>query len=172
MGGPALTEADRERFLEYLEETANVSLACKLVPVSRRHAYVWRDEDPEFAARWAAAVDRGTDALEDEAIRRAHEGVAKPVFAKGVRSMDFILDENGDPKLGPDGKPLLRPAFVQEYSDTLLTFMLKARRPDKFKDRVASEVSGPGGGPITSATLVTDDPVEAARIYQRMIGGG
>lgn len=37
-------------------------------------------------------------------------------------------------------------------SDTLMIFMLKARRPDKYKDRRASEVSGPGGGPIETTS--------------------
>ena len=33
-------------------------------------------------------------------------------------------------------------------SDTLMIFMLKARRPEKYKERRASELSGPGGRPI------------------------
>jgi hypothetical protein len=31
---------------------------------------------------------------------------------------------------------------IREYSDTLLIFMLKARRPEKFKERFAAEHSG------------------------------
>ena len=37
---------------------------------------------------------------------------------------------------------------VRKYSDALLTLLLKGAKPDKYKDRVQSEVSGPGGAPI------------------------
>lgn len=73
-------------------------------------------------------MDLGTDALEDEAVRRAHEGVLKPVFQQGKEV-----------------------GHVREYSDALMVTMLKARRPEKFKDRVASEVSGKDGGPVRVA---------------------
>jgi hypothetical protein len=139
------TEADRERFLGFLEETANVTEACRRAGICRPVAYGWR-KDEAFAARWEAAVDRGTDALEDEAVRRAHEGVERPVYQGGKRV-----------------------GLVREYSDTLLIFMLKARRPERFKDRSETAVTGKNGGPIATAALPTDDPVEAARIYQKIM---
>lgn len=107
-------------FLDALSDAGgNVSLACKIAGFSRRAAYEWREEAPEFARLWDAAVENGTDALEDEALRRAHDGTLKPVFFQGVACGE-----------------------IREYSDTLMIFMLKARRPDKFKDRVANEHSG------------------------------
>ena len=54
----------------------------------------------------------GTDALEDEALRRAFHGSERPVF---------------------QGKELV--GYVRDYSDTLLIFMLKARRPEKYRER-------------------------------------
>jgi hypothetical protein len=129
-GSPELTPDDLQRFLDHLEETANVSAAAQLAGVGRRTMYERRDADPEFAAAWMQAVDRGTDALEDEAVRRAHEGVDEPVFYQGTKC-----------------------GLVRKYSDTLLIFMLKARRPEKFKDRVANEHSGPNGGPVAIETI-------------------
>jgi hypothetical protein len=35
----------------------------------------------------------------------------------------------------------------------------------------AVELSGPDGGPVQSITLTTDDPIEAAKQYQRLMGG-
>lgn len=59
-------------------------------------------------------------------------------------------------------------------SDTLMIFMLKARRPDKYKDRRASEISGPGGGPIETTTDFTmlglEDLETLERIYSKMAG--
>jgi hypothetical protein len=37
---------------------------------------------------------------------------------------------------------------VREYSDTLLVHLLKAHRPEKYRERVAAELSGPQGGAI------------------------
>lgn len=104
-------EAD---FLDGLARTASVTAACEIAKIARASAYDWRDADPAFAAAWDAALVRGTDALEDEAIRRARLGVDEPVFYQG--------DECGT---------------VTKYSDTLLIFMLKARRPEVFREQIA-----------------------------------
>jgi hypothetical protein len=81
----------------------------------RASVYEWRVADAAFRAAWDDALEEGTDRLEDEAFRRAHDGVPKPIFYKGDRI-----------------------ATVQEHSDTLTIFLLKARRPEKFKDRTAT----------------------------------
>lgn len=120
-----ITPKRRGKFLEVLAATANVTRASKAIRVSRNALYEHRRADEQFAKAWDDAIDLGTDALEDEAVRRAHDGVLKPVYQQGR-------------KVGT----------VREFSDTLLMFMLKARRPETFKDRASHELSGPGGGPI------------------------
>jgi hypothetical protein len=50
--------------------------------------------------------------LEDEAKRRAHDGIDEPVFYQGEKC-----------------------GVVRKYSDNLLIFMLKARRREKFSER-------------------------------------
>lgn len=112
-------------FLDALRDGLSVTAACLDAGIARSSAYEWRAEDAGFRERWDDAVEEGTDRLEDEAQRRARDGVTEPVFYKGHRVGE-----------------------VQRYSDTLMIFLLKARRPDKFKDRVANEHSGPNGGPI------------------------
>lgn len=119
-----LTKKKKEEFLEHLRTTANVSDSALKINVSRTALYERRDKDPAFKADWDKAVELGTDALEDEGVRRAKDGVTKPVFYKGMIC-----------------------GGVQEYSDTLLMFMLKGRRPEKFKDR--NEVTGKDGEPLT-----------------------
>lgn len=81
--------------------------------------------DPEFAEQVCQAVEAGTDVLEDEARRRAFEGVEKPVYQGG--------------KLV---------GTVREYSDTLLIFLLNGRRPEKFRPLSRVEVTGARGGPV------------------------
>jgi hypothetical protein len=115
----------RDRFIEALASGASVRGACEAAGIGRRTAYDMRDADEAFRAAWDLAIDEGTDLMEDEAYRRAVHGTAKPVY-------------QGGKKVGT----------VQEHSDTLMVFMLKARRPEKFKDRGAVELTGKDGGPI------------------------
>lgn len=129
-----LTPEKMARFLEVLSDTANVSAAAKKIRMSRQYMYQVRGEDEEFAAAWDEAVKLGTAALEDEAVRRAKDGTLRPVFYKGE-------------KVGT----------IREYSDTLLIFLLKARDPDKYADRVKKEVTGAGGGPVQHAAVSMED---------------
>src|SRR5690242_20573713 len=96
-----LTPDARERFCSVLADGGSVTAGAGAIGVSRAALYLARANDPEFAAAWDEAVERGTDVLEDEAVKRARNS-----------------------------------------SDTLMIFLLKARRPDKFKDRTAHEHSG------------------------------
>ena len=112
-----ITARHRQAFLEALAETASVSRAAELSGIGRARWYACRRRDPAFAAAWDEALDQGTDALEDEAVRRALEGVDKPVF----RGNEIV-------------------GHLREYSDRLLVLMLKARRPEKFKERGSGEV--------------------------------
>lgn len=107
------TEQKGAEFIRHLREGATVVLAAHLVGLSRTTLYQKRVEDPEFSSAWDVAYEQGTDALEAEAERRAVKGVTKPVYHKGEVC-----------------------GHVQEFSDILLIFLLKARRPEKFRDRV------------------------------------
>jgi hypothetical protein len=102
----------RAKFLARLVEGASIHAAAAGAGIGRTTAYEWRDAEPEFAAAWDEAVEAGTDALEDEAVRRARDGIDEPVFYQGEKC-----------------------GVVRKYSDTLLIFMLKARRREKFAER-------------------------------------
>lgn len=119
--GPTMkmTPEKKIAFLAALAETGIVARACKAIEVSRQCAYEWRDEDPDFAERWARALKIGVTALEDEAHRRAFEGLDEPVFYKG--------DECGS---------------VRKYSDTLAIFLLKAHAPEKYRENSHIQLSG------------------------------
>ena len=113
MATEAQTAHNKKAFLEAFERTGIVLAACDESGVSRRSVYSWRDADPDFAAAWAQAEERSTQRLEREAIRRAAEGVEEPVFQGGVEV-----------------------GRIRKYSDTLLIFLLKARRPAVYRERV------------------------------------
>ena len=150
-----LTPEKLAAFCAALSETCNVGKACKAVDISRWTAYHWRSEMPEFAAAWDAAMKVGVTALEDEAHRRAFEGIDKPLTHQGrfthlyreVKDADGnpVLDEaTGAPKMEPvlDEHGNHKVAAVREYSDTLAIFLLKAHDPDKYRENSKVELSG------------------------------
>lgn len=142
-----VTPKKREKFLLAIGRTANVSRAALSIGVAREHLYRLREADPEFKVLWDSAVERGTDALEDEATRRGVAGYDEPVFYQGKKT-----------------------GTVRKYSDTLLIVQLKARRPAKYRENVSTVVSGPNGGPIQSVVLATTEP-DTARAYLKMVSG-
>jgi hypothetical protein len=118
-----LNKERRERFLSALAATGIVSTAVEIAGTSRTRVYELRKCDSGFSSAWDEAEERAADALEAEAWRRAVDGVAEPLVSIGklVR--------------GDDGEPL----SIRRYSDTLLLALLKARRPEKFKERATIE---------------------------------
>ena len=131
-----LTPERKAAFCAALAETGIVARACKAVEISRQTAYEWRDEDENFAKNWDRALQIGITALEDEAHRRAFEGGDEPVFYQG--------EEVGS---------------VRKYSDTLAIFLLKAHRPERYRENSRMELTGADGGPIQLS-----DTDRAARI--------
>lgn len=142
-------------FCAALTETCNIGKAAAAVGITRQTAYEWRSEMPDFATRWDAALKIGVTALEDEAHRRAFEGVEDPLVHQGQFTYLFEEERNADgevvlseltgqpnmvPKRGSDGQPIK--AAVRKYSDTLAIFLLKAHNPDKYRENSKVELSG------------------------------
>lgn len=120
-----LTLRRREKFLARLREGFSILAACEASGLNRRVAYRHRETDPEFASAWDEALEEGTDRLEDEARRRAVDGVEKVVVSAGA------IVEILDPETGCKS-----PLMVTTYSDRLLVKLLEARRPAKFRSGV------------------------------------
>lgn len=125
------TPKKKSAFIKSLSKTGNVTLSASEIGLGRSRAYELRAIDPEFATAWTEAEAEAADILEGEARRRAVEGVETPVYQQGQCV-----------------------GHIRNYSDTLLIFLLKGNKPEKFKDRVSSEHSGPNGGPIQHAHTV------------------
>ncbi len=122
--------------LEHLAKGWSLAVALSLIGVNRRTFMRWKEEDAELRAAVEEAVEAGTDFIEQEARRRAVDGVDRPVFQQG----ECV-------------------GFVREYSDTLMTQMLAGRRPEKYgKQRL--EHSGPGGQPVAYDVQVSFVPAK------------
>jgi hypothetical protein len=146
----ALLKRRKALFLAEFEASHLVTAAAKAADVQRSTVYEWRAGDEAFAREWAEVEERSIELLELEAYRRAHDGVEKPVFQGG--------EEVG---------------VVQEYSDTLLIFLLKARRPGVYREHYHHEHTGPQGGPIAAEILTVDakEASDAAHQFLARIAG-
>lgn len=114
----------KEAFLEMFRRTGNVSQACAGSGIKRRGTvYDWQEHDEAFALEYRQAEIEATESLEAEAHRRAMFGVPKykGVYYKGT---------------------LLEVVEEREYSDTLLIFLLKARNPEKYRERLDVRATG------------------------------
>ena len=113
----SVTEKKIEMFLEALREGHCVIDAAEIADSNRHSLYRIRREDSprgrQLAIDWDQAYDDGTDHMEKEVERRAIKGIDEPIFYQGVKV-----------------------ATKKVYSDNLLMFMSKARRPKKFRDNV------------------------------------
>lgn len=139
-----------ERFLAVLATNANIRRACRDAGVSRANVYQRREKDGAFAAAMQDALDDAIDDLELEARRRAQDGVRRMKFHQGQPIMVPLFGADGSPVLYPAplvaaGEPVMVPYLEHEYSDVLTIFLLKAHRPDKYRETVAHRHSGPDG---------------------------
>jgi hypothetical protein len=121
-----LTQTRQGRFLKALSETGNVSTAAAVAGTSRTRVYELRKADPAFASAWEEAEEIAVDRLEDEARRRALEGVPEPLVSAGK----LVRDDDG------------QPIMVRRYSDNLLTSLIKAHRPPRRERAVRFQLPG------------------------------
>mgnify|MGYP000844097145 CR=1 FL=1 len=138
---PNAPEGWQEKFLEEYRQTANISHSARVAFVDRTTVLDYRKRSKTFAERMKQAEEEALEVLEQEAFRRAYHGVEKPVFYKG--------EECGT---------------VQEYSDTLMIVLLKARAPEKYRENAKVEHSGTVQQQITTIEVVksreSDEPAD------------
>ncbi len=138
-------------FLSSLRRTGNVTAAARDAGVSRSTYYRWIDIDPEYAGQVEAVSEELADELEQEARRRALEGVEEPVFRGGERV-----------------------GTIRKFSDSLLLAMLRAKRPEQFRDSVdVTNRLEDGMTAVNPEVLktMTEDEVKAARELLRRLFG-
>jgi hypothetical protein len=129
-------------FLAAFRLTASVTKAAEAARIDRRLHYDWLDAEPAYAQAFETAREEAAQALEDEAIRRAKEGIEEPVIYKGELCTEPILDENGAQMFDEKGARLVRPLVRVKYSNQLLTFLLKGFKPERYRDRTTVDVTG------------------------------
>ena len=126
----------RDVFVERLRATGNVTLAAAGAGVSRQSVYRARKRSKKFRRDWVEAHEQAMDLLEGEARRRA-TGVKEDVYYAG------------------------RVVGTRTVYDTpLLMFLLKAHRPELYRDNM--KVEHAGGLDVTGDRKVTFEFVRPA----------
>jgi len=168
----ALIDADTEaqrlqvrrktRFLTAFAITGIIQPACEASGVHRQTVRAWRDTDELFSRLFDAAQDDAADRLEAEARRRAYEGVEEPVIYQGMVS--WVEDaETGEKRV----------LTVNKRSDALLTTLLTAAKPEKYRTNVKSTVdlNAPQGVIVVPAAVAATDWAQAASDAQAKYAG-
>jgi hypothetical protein len=101
-----------DAFFHHLGRTGSVTVAANRAQLRRSSLYQRRQDDEEFAERWAQALDLGVERLQDNAMNRAMNGTPRPVWRNGQ-------------KVGS----------IQQFDNRLLQFLLRAHRPEIYGER-------------------------------------
>ena len=109
--------AKQRAFLEDFAQWGNLTSASRAAGVSRNTVYRWQETDEAFLAAFKQADAAATERLEREAWRRAVDG----------SPYERTSYWKGEP-VGTDRKI--------EYSDQLMMLLLRARRPDLYREKV------------------------------------
>lgn len=127
---PCVTPA-QQRFIDAFVETCSITKACKFTGIEKQNHYNWLNSHRGYQAAFRQAQVAASGVLEDEAIRRAVDGVEKAVTVAGEREI------------------------ITVHSDSLLAILLKAWLPEKYKDRTEHSVAFDGDvSKLTDAQLL------------------
>lgn len=119
----------QKRFLLCFAATGSILRAARWAKIHRQTHYDWLNNTLGNATTYAEAFRtaelQATRTLEDEAVRRAHEGVRRAVRHKGK-----IV------------------GYESVCSDSLMMFLLKGMNPEKYRDRHDIRHGDPDGKPL------------------------
>lgn len=144
-----LKKAKKDAVLRQLRETAVIRHALDVADISRGTLRRWREEDEDFDRDCEDAMEDAVDLAEAVVQERAVRGwrrpiiyQGRPIWARDPRTGDILLDDNFEPV-----------PFMEEVDNSdMLKLYMKGRR--KSFATTKSEVSGPGGGPVSHAVAV------------------
>jgi hypothetical protein len=139
--------------------------------------WVYHDDPPGTAAKYNVAVETCYRLKSDEIEQIASETHAYTVVG--------VVDVNGDPVYGSDGKQRTREVVVPLSSEVIaskklridaLKWKLSKIIPKQFGDKVTQEITGAGGGPLVVANALdlkglTDDELATMQKMLEKIAG-
>lgn len=118
-GRTKLTPEKQKEFLELFSKSGNCALSARTIGVTRNAIWYLRERDETFDEGYKEAEAIALGLLEEEARRRALEGVDRPVYQQG----NLV-------------------GYEKVYSDRMLEILLKAHAPEKYRDNQPTDIGG------------------------------
>jgi hypothetical protein len=109
---PRMSQRKKERFLAAYARLGNASAAAEETGIARKTHTRWLQSSEQYRKAFDEAEDQATEVLEREALRRAVKGTEEPVYFNGQQV-----------------------GTTRRFSDVLLIFLLKSKRPDVYRER-------------------------------------
>jgi hypothetical protein len=158
MGRPSLyTDEIAAEICRRLADGESLNAICRDDHMPNKSTvWAWNVDDREgFSNRYARARELQAQSMADELLEIADDG-----------SNDWMA-RNGpdDPGYELNGEHVQRSRVRIDTRKWLLSKML----PKVYGDKTQVSVTGPNGGPVQSVAVVTNDPIEAAKIYQKFM---
>ncbi len=153
---------------EFTQEIADI--ICERIAEGESLRSICRDDDMPSCGTVCKWLSKRPIFVEQYA--RARDAQADVIF-------DEILDISDNPVIGITTKTNSDGGVETTEGDMIAhrrlqidarKWMAGKLRPKKYGDKTTIESTGPDGGPIQSVGITTSDPVEAAKVYQRLIG--
>jgi len=131
---PALTKELKMVFLRAYARHGIASDGTLAAGITYRTFYRWQKEDEVFSEDCKTALMMANDLMEREARRRAIDGFERPIIYQGEVTGEYT-----------------------DFSDSLLTTLMKGNKPEKYKER--TQLSGSVGRPMTLDEETKEDVV-------------
>ncbi len=109
----------RKVYLHVLRHCPNVTVACRVSGVTDGAIRKARESDPDFAAAEKEAIAHGIGLVEASAFKSAVYGDLEPVYHQGILC-----------------------GTVVKYSDAMRALLLKAHKPEVYRENVKVEHGG------------------------------
>lgn len=123
---------NQRKFLSHFVDTGRIGESARRTGISQVSYYNWLKTKPAFKQVMINIQPLVADMIEDEVKRRALEGVEEDIYHQGI-----IVGQKVN------------------YSDSLITTLIKAHMPEKYRERTSTELTGKDGAPLTMAFLDT-----------------
>jgi len=133
---PALTRELKMVFLRAFARHGIISDGTVAAGITYRTYYRWKRDDEVFNEDCKTAETMANDLMEREARRRAIDGFERPIIYQGEVTGEYT-----------------------DFSDALLTTLMKGNKPEKYKER--TQHSGSIGRPLTLDEETKEDVVSS-----------
>lgn len=126
----------KRAFLAAYAKCGIIGTACRLAGINRWTYYHWSEHDADFSTAAGRAKADAADLLEEEALQRATVG--RPTV-KEVWEQQTVVDASGAMR---QEFMLVKREVSEGVSDTLLIFLLKGAKPEKYRERLDVQHTG------------------------------